>query len=184
MVTDARSLVRLLALLALTLLLLVPAAPASARCRGASLAPGHGKASTARNATVCLINRERARRGLRKLRVSRALRVAAGRHSSDMARRDFFAHVSPGGADLLDRIRATGIAIASSGGSRTVGENIAWGGGRLGTPQAIVRAWMHSPGHRANILRRGYRRVGVGVAAGAPQGAAGAARTYTADFAA
>ena len=183
MVTDARSLARLVALVALTLLFLVPAADASPRCRGASLAPGQGKASTARNATVCLINRERARRGLRKLRVSRALRIASGRHSADMARRDFFSHVSPGGAGVLDRIRATGIAIASAGGSVSVGETIAWGGGRLGTPKSIVRMWMNSPGHRANLLRPGYRRIGVGVAAGAPQGGAGTARTFTANFA-
>jgi len=181
MVTDARSLACRSALLALLVVVMVPAASASAACRGASLAPGQGKASTARTAVVCLINQERARRGLRRLRVSRVLGRAAVRHSSDMVRRNYFAHVSPGGADVMDRIRATGLALASS--RVVVAENIAWGSGHIGTPRAIVRTWMRSPGHRANILRRGLRRIGVGAAAGAPQGVSGAARTFTANFA-
>jgi uncharacterized protein YkwD len=38
------------------------------------------------------------------------------------------------------------------------GENIAYG---YETPRAVVRAWMHSPGHRANILSRSFNRIGV-----------------------
>ena len=38
------------------------------------------------------------------------------------------------------------------------GENIAFG---FETPRALVSAWMHSPGHRANILNRDFRRIGV-----------------------
>jgi uncharacterized protein YkwD len=40
----------------------------------------------------------------------------------------------------------------------TAGENIAFG---YETPQALVSAWMHSAGHRANILNRGFHRIGV-----------------------
>ena len=46
---------------------------------------------------------------------------------------------------------------------RTAGENIAKG---YATPQAVVNAWMHSPGHRANILNATYTRIGVGYVEG------------------
>ena len=180
MVTEVRSLARRIALVALLALFVVPAAPASAGCRGASLAPGEGSERAVRHATLCLVNRERARRGLRRLETSRTLRRAAERHSADMVRRDYFSHVTPGGADLLDRIRATGLAMASR--TFTVGENLAWGAGSTGTPRSIVRMWMNSPGHRANILRRGFRRIGIGIASGAPVAVQGPARTYTTDF--
>ena len=47
-----------------------------------------------------------------------------------------------------------------------LGENIAWGSGTLGTPAKIMDGWMDSPGHRANILDRDYREIGIGVRAG------------------
>jgi uncharacterized protein YkwD len=62
----------------------------------------------------------------------------------------------------------------------TVGENIGWGTAQLSTPQAMVRAWMHSPGHRANILNPSFRDLGVGIVLGDPQGGDGV--TYTTDF--
>ena len=62
-----------------------------------------------------------------------------------------------------------------------MGENLAWATGVESTPAGIMRDWMASPGHRANILRRSYRDVGVGVVIGVPSdGTIGA--TYTADF--
>ena len=60
---------------------------------------------------------------------------------------------------------------AGYGGRRiAAGEALAWAQGRLATPHAIVRAWMHSPPHRAVLLGRGYRDVGIGVALGSPYG--------------
>ncbi len=59
-------------------------------------------------------------------------------------------------------------------------ENIAWGGGSLGTPRSIVGGWMNSTGHRANILNGGLRDSGVGVAVSTPQGGSGG--TYVHDF--
>ena len=53
--------------------------------------------------------------------------------------------------------------------------------GRLGTPRTMVRLWMNSPGHKANILRRAYREIGVGVVTGTPTGSSRGA-TYTTDF--
>ena len=48
---------------------------------------------------------------------------------------------------------------------RTVGENLAVG---YGTADRVVRGWMNSPGHRANILQHGFDEVGIAIADGAP----------------
>ncbi len=51
-----------------------------------------------------------------------------------------------------------------------VGENLAWGETSRSSPRSIVRAWMHSHGHRANVLNPRFRELGAGVADGAPFG--------------
>jgi uncharacterized protein YkwD len=138
-----------------------------------------------RDATLCLLNRVRARHGLPPLRLNAKLSRAARRHSHDMVRHRYFAHNSRNGRSPFDRMRATHYVPRSA--SWWLGENIAWGSGPLGEPAAIVRAWMHSPPHRANILSRRFRDIGVGIAVGAPTtgsagGARGAGATYTTDF--
>ena len=65
-----------------------------------------------------------------------------------------------------------------SGRAWAVGENLAWGTGPLGTPAAIVRAWMNSPGHRANILDPRFRQIGLGIVAGNPAGRGRSGATY------
>jgi uncharacterized protein YkwD len=133
---------------------------------------------SARNATLCLLNRVRAEHGLRPLRPNARLSHAARRHSRDMVRRRYFAHDSPGGRSPFDRMRATHYVPRNA--SWWLGENIGWGSGSLTQPIAMVRAWMHSPSHRANILNRHFRDIGIGIAPGAPVGGGGA--TYTTDF--
>jgi uncharacterized protein YkwD len=64
----------------------------------------------------------------------------------------------------------------------SVGENIAWGGDSRGTPKSIVKSWMHSPPHRANILNPQFRALGVGFARGRPGGKREGAGMYTTDF--
>jgi hypothetical protein len=90
--------------------------------------------------------------------------------------------MSPDGSTLQSRVTATHYLDGAHGWG--IGENIAWGTGGLGTPRSIVRAWMHSPGHRANILNATFRDIGIGIAAGAPipHGAAATGGTYTTDF--
>jgi uncharacterized protein YkwD len=95
-----------------------------------------------------------------------------------MASKRYFSHNSLNGSSFVDRIRRTGYLRGAR--SWNVGENIAWGSGRLSTPRAIARAWMNSPGHRANILSRSFRSIGIGIASGTPSGGGGA--TYTTDF--
>lgn len=156
------------------------AAPAiaDASCSGAGRAPAQLGRSGATRVTLCLLNRERAARGLRPLRLDRKLGRAAQGHAGDMVRQRFFAHESRNGASFSARIKRTGWTRSRR--SWTVGENLGWGGGSLATPRAMVRAWMNSAGHRANILSRSFRMIGIGIANGAPTGGAGA--TYATDF--
>jgi uncharacterized protein YkwD len=133
-------------------------------------------------ATVCLLNRERAQRGLPALRENGLLAAAALEHSRDMVQRRYFEHTSPDGRSVGDRLRAIGY---SRGVSASAGENIAYGFGADSTPAAIVQIWMESPGHRADILRPAFTEIGIGIATGAPapssQEQADSA-TYTTDF--
>jgi len=128
-------------------------------------------------AILCLLNGERASHGLRPLhsngRLSRAARAWARR----MVKQRFFSHEA-GRSSPLSRVKRTGYVH----GNWSVGENIAWGNGPFATPRSIVNGWMHSPGHRANILRGQFKDIGIGIRLGAPgQGLSGGA-TYVTDF--
>lgn len=107
----------------------------------------------AENEVVRLTNQERAEAGCDALRVDERLRSAAREHSDDMAERGYFDHNSPDGGTPQERAAAEG--YDSFG-----GENIARG---YPTPEAVVRAWMESEDHRANILSCDFVAVGVGV---------------------
>lgn len=132
----------------------------------------------AREATLCLLNRVRAEHGLPPLRLNATLSRVAAQHSRDMVRRRYFAHDSLSGASPFARMLAAHYVPHDA--SWWLGENIGWGSGGLQQPIAMVRAWMHSPPHRANILSRHFRDIGIGIAAGTPDGSRGA--TYTTDF--
>jgi uncharacterized protein YkwD len=147
----------------------------------ASACPGAGEEPTAvsldvsERATFCLINRERTTRGIRRLRRNARLDLASVRHARAMEARNFFAH-----GNFVGRIRSANYLQGAR--SWKVGENIAWGSGVLGTPAEIVDAWMHSPGHRANILNRGFREIGIGIARGTPNRSYNDGGTYATDF--
>ena len=167
-----------LALALIVVLMTAPAASAAGACSAANASVKTASKRALVRATLCQLNAERKRRGMRPLRLNRNLSAAARAHSRAMARRHFFSHDSLNGASFLDRIRRTGYLHGAR--SWNVGENIAYGSGRLSTPRSIGRAWMNSPGHRANILSRSFRSIGIGIAAGTPYGRGGA--TYTTDF--
>jgi uncharacterized protein YkwD len=154
-------------------------ASASAGCKGADRHPGDLSRKQAASSTLCLLNRERRAHGLRRLRSNGRLARAARRHARDMVRRHYFSHFSPSGASFMDRIRRTG--YLSRARSWFAGENLAWGSRDRATPRAIVRSWMNSPPHRANILQGAFREIGVGVVPGSPRGR-GAAATYVTEF--
>jgi uncharacterized protein YkwD len=165
-------------LLAVTAAVAAPSGAAAAGCSGADSSPAQlGETGTTR-ATLCLLNQERASRGLRTLRADAKLRRAADRHARDMVARRYFAHDSKSGASFVARIKRTGWHRARR--SWTVGENLGYGSGSLATPRSMIRGWMDSSCHRANILGRKFRMIGIGVADGAPTGGGGA--TYATDF--
>jgi uncharacterized protein YkwD len=158
------------------------AASAPAHCNGADVVPHPASIARARAATLCLLNRERARFRLRPLHENPRLRKAAEGYSRTMVAHSFFDHVSPTGSTLVSRVRAT--SYLRSAGSWTLGENIAWGSGHFATPRDTVSEWMHSAGHRHNILTARFREIGIGIAVGAPVRAVAGlpAATYTTDF--
>lgn len=160
----------------------VPAqASAGDLCEGADSQPGQASYAQLGRTTLCLVNRERRDRGLRALRAEKRLALAARRHAGDMVRNSYFAHNSRSGARFTSRIVKAGYLRNAS--SWLVGENLAWGAGSASTPRNIVRSWMNSPPHRANILNRRFRDLGMGVSAGAPvQGRGSAGATYVHDF--
>jgi uncharacterized protein YkwD len=132
------------------------------------------------HATLCLLNVERAKRGLHKLRSNRKLALAGLRHAQDMVRHRYFAHDALSGQDFVQRIMRTHYVPANS--SWFLGENLAWGSQRASTPRQIVRAWMASPEHKRNILTRGFREIGIAIVSGAPVSGVGDAATYATEF--
>jgi uncharacterized protein YkwD len=158
-----------------------PAASAAPQaCKSASATPAVASAHSLKFATLCLLNNERSARHMTPLRLNRRLSRASRRHANDMVRRHYFSHDTPSGTDFVQRIQRTGYLRAA--GSWLVGENIAWGSVNRSTPASIMDAWMHSPGHRANILNRRFREIGIGVTFGAPEGVDGPSATYATDF--
>jgi uncharacterized protein YkwD len=115
-----------------------------------------------------LVNRDRATHGLSPLVSSAVLNQAAQSHAQDMLKRDYFAHKSPEGKTPRDRF------LRSSGSQSVgVGENIYFYQDLRvpGISEEIARmfqvGWMHSPGHRKNILTADYREFGYGIVYGA-----------------
>lgn len=105
------------------------------------------------NEVVRLVNSERAKNGLSPLTQDWELSRVARFKSQDMKDNAYFSHTSPIYGSPFDMIKNFGISY------RTAGENIARG---QATPQAVVNAWMNSSGHRANILNKSYKKIGVG----------------------
>ena len=151
----------------------------AADCVGANLLPAVASIPTAQAATLCLLNEERAARGLAALTSQPTLESAATAYSQAMVQQRFFAHVTPAGGTLDQRLAA----YVGSATNWTTGENLAWGGGTLATPAAIVKAWMESPAHRDNVLKATFKEIGVGIVGGSPTGLPLAtSATYTTHF--
>lgn len=105
-----------------------------------------------------LHNRARAEKGLKRLCVHPKLQRAARAHSLHMVKRDYFSHNTKGRSEsACERVRSFGYRW------RTCAENIAWGSDAQGRPAPIFRNfWMKSSHHRANILDKRFKEVGVG----------------------
>jgi uncharacterized protein YkwD/uncharacterized membrane protein required for colicin V production len=107
-----------------------------------------------------LVNAERAQRGLKPLQADAELVPVARAHSRDMFARGYFAHASPEGHDLGDRLRSHKARYL------VAGENLALAQSLRVAHQGL----MDSPGHRANILRPQFGRVAIGVLDGGVYG--------------
>ena len=136
--------------------------------------------NSAEKRTLDLHNQTRASNGLPAFCVQRTLQKAARAHSQEMLDKDYFSHDSYNGETFGSRLKRFG--YTSSGyGYYTVGENIAWGSGSYGSPGSIFKGWMNSTGHKANILNKNFREIGIGARTGTYEGYAGATM-YTVDF--
>ncbi len=169
----------LVILVATAVVALTLPAGAFAACSGIDVQPTVENLDQVSATTLCLINQQRTDNGLPALSQQSELDLASVDYSELMVDQQFFAHVSPAGSVLTQRLTDSGYLGGT--GAWIVGENIAWGESYLATPGAIVTAWMNSPGHRANILSRDYDEIGVGIAIGVPTSNNSGA-TYTTDF--
>jgi len=109
---------------------------------------------------VTLVNEERAAVGLAALTIDLRLVPVARAHSEEMFRLRYFGHQSPSGSSPFDRLDAAGIKYSRAG------ENLAYA-------QSVAvahRGLMQSEGHRANILRPEFTRIGIGVISAGPYG--------------
>ncbi len=148
---------------------------AQAACTDDVTIPSAADADVVAAAAVCLVNVERAREGLTALAVDARLLRSATAHAAEMVGSRFFAHQGPSEPEL----GARGAAAGYTGG---MGENIGYGVDKLATASAMVDAWMNSPPHRANILDRRYRGIGMSVIPSAPTGPPTPGASYVTNF--
>jgi uncharacterized protein YkwD len=148
-------------------------------CQNTDVLPTPDNVDLVRAAILCLHNQIRSQNNLPLLKDNAKLRKAANSHSSAMVNEGYFDHTSPDGDSFVDRIIGAGYAKRNDG--WTLGENIAWGTGDLSSAKGVMDAWMNSPGHKANILKKAYREVGIGIRTGVPSDE-GVGATITADF--
>jgi uncharacterized protein YkwD len=128
-----------------------PALLACAAVAVALLVPAPAVASPAEQEAIDSLNGVRHAHGLPALRISGALNRSSGRYARRMLRTDYFGH-------------AQHIQVAA--GFRSAGETLAWHSGRHPQPRKTIRRWMASPTHRAILLSRSFRWVGIGLARG------------------
>lgn len=99
-----------------------------------------------------LVNKERAAQGLKALVYRKDIQPAVDVRAKEIVKS--FSHTRPNGKQFYTAVTDLGISYKS------IGENIAEG---YSTPQEVMKGWMNSPGHRANILNSGYTGMAVGV---------------------
>ena len=100
-----------------------------------------------------MVNKERAKAGLKPVVADPELTRVARNHSRDMFERGYFAHENPEGQNPFDRMKAANVKF------RAAGENLAL----AQTLEIAHTNLMNSPGHRANILNPSFGRLGIGI---------------------
>lgn len=112
-------------------------------------------------AVLNLVNQERSKQGLKPLKLSEKLTSIANTKAADMRDKNYFSHDSPTYGSPFDMLHAFGISYSYAG------ENIAAG---QKTAEQVMKDWMNSSGHRANILNKNYTELGVGYVTGGSYG--------------
>lgn len=131
-----------------------PTSSAPASKPGSSQTAGSSY-SAFQNEVVRLVNVERAKNGLAALSIDASITKTATLKSQDMAKNNYFSHTSPTYGSPFDLMKQYGVSY------RFAGENIAMG---QASPAQVMNDWMNSQGHRENILKSSYTKIGVGVA--------------------
>ncbi len=134
-------------------------------------APVQAQPTPAEASLLQAMNQARSQHGVAPLRIDYRLEAAARAKSRSMLRTGTFFHGNF--ARRLTSYRARGPYF---------GENLAWGVGSRGTAASVVQMWLASPSHRANLLRRSFQRVGLGIYVGTFRGYGGTS-VVTANFA-
>lgn len=109
--------------------------------------------SSTEKEVIRLVNIERSKAGLSPFETSNELSKVARIKSKDMADNKYFSHTSPTYGSPFDMMKHYNIKY------NTAGENIAMG--HL-SAESVVKGWMNSPGHKANILNKNFNKIGVG----------------------
>ncbi|QJC50488.1 hypothetical protein HGI30_02035 [Paenibacillus albicereus] len=128
--------------------LVVAGSPSGAEPAAEALASGYERQ------VFDLTNALRVKRGVGALAWDDTAALAARKHSTDMAKRDYFSHSNPDGLSPFDRMKAEGIRYTAAA------ENIAYG---YRSAIEAHNGWLNSSGHRKAMLSDGYTRLGVGV---------------------
>lgn len=114
------------------------------------------------NEVVTLTNKERTSRGLKALTTNEQLQVMAEAKAKDILAQQYFEHTSPDGRTMVNLAKDAGYAYT------LIGENLALG--NFANSATLVRGWMNSPGHRANILQTKFTEIGVATVTGTYKG--------------
>jgi uncharacterized protein YkwD len=159
-----------------------PPADAASACAKAGLLPNGRNTAAVDAATLCLIDRIRARHGLRRLRANDPLSDVAASQVASMLRWNYFADIRPSGQTPLALVRGTPYRAHTA--RISIGQNIAWASTTIATPAHIVAEWMASPPHAAIILSGEYRDAGVAVVPALPSvlGAGRGGAVYAVEF--
>jgi uncharacterized protein YkwD len=116
--------------------------------------PGVGPGGGPEAEVLALVNKERAAAGCSPVTANDRLTRAADDYSDVMASSGVMSHTGPDGSTMTTRVEAAGYRWS------TLGENIARG---QADAASVMKSWMNSPGHRANILNCSFKELGVGV---------------------
>lgn len=128
-------------------------APAAKPATSKPAAQDSGSISNIEQQVLTLTNQERSKGGLKPLATDALLMDSARAKSADMSKNNYFSHTSPTLGSPFDQMKAKGIQY------KAAAENIAMG---QKTAAEVVKGWMESPGHRANIMNGNFTHIGIG----------------------